>query len=121
MSGLKSLDLSENSIDELPAEIGNLLDIEQLSVRQNKLRRLPLLERCCKLKDLDVSFNQLESLDAGFFESLLSVVNLNLRDNKLVALPATIRSLNKLTRLDLSNNNLSGQEPDHTTLHSLYC
>ena len=54
---LKIIDLSENQIQELPVEIGELMHLEQLFCRQNKLKKLPKLAKCCKLKDWDLSFN----------------------------------------------------------------
>ncbi len=58
-------------------------------------------------KDWDMSFNQLNEIDEKSFDNLVSLVNLNLRDNQLVTIPSTIKVLQNIERLDLSNNNLS--------------
>ena len=50
LADLKIIDLSENQIQELPAEIGDLAHLEQLFCRQNKLKKFPKLTKCCKLK-----------------------------------------------------------------------
>ena len=105
---LKLLDLSENKVEELIKEVGYLENLEQLFISRNRVKKLPLLEKCCKLKDLDASFNQLVELDEKFFENLLLLVNFNLRDNQLKELPTTIYQLQSLERLDLTNNNLAG-------------
>ncbi len=104
---LKIIDISENQIEELPKQIGELVHIEQLYARQNKLKNLPYLEKCCKLKDWDVSFNKIKEIDDNCFDNLVSLVNFNLRDNQIDNLPKTIMKLQLLERLDLSNNNLS--------------
>jgi Leucine-rich repeat (LRR) protein len=54
-----------------------------------------------------MSFNQLNEIDEKSFDNLVSLVNLNLRDNQLVTIPSTIKVLQNIERLDLSNNNLS--------------
>lgn len=101
------LDISENKIERLIKELGELGHLEQLFVSRNKLSKFPVLEKCCKLKDLDISFNQLSELDENFFAHLMMLVNFNLRDNQLKELPKTIEQLQSLERLDLTNNNLT--------------
>jgi Leucine-rich repeat (LRR) protein len=49
-TNIRVIDVSENQIQELPHEIGDLMHLEQLFCRQNKLKKLPKLEKCCKLK-----------------------------------------------------------------------
>lgn len=49
---LKTLDLTHNQISELPTELGYMRSLEQLYIRHNKLRELPLLEHCGSLKVL---------------------------------------------------------------------
>jgi len=49
-TNIRIIDISENQIQELPREIGDLMHLEQLFCRQNKLKKLPKLEKCCKLK-----------------------------------------------------------------------
>lgn len=38
----------------------------------------------------------------------MSLINLNLRDNRIKVLPSTVRHLQSLERLDLTNNDLPG-------------
>ena len=47
---LTCIDLSENQIETIPKELGELANLEQLSLRQNKIKELIVLEKCCKLK-----------------------------------------------------------------------
>jgi internalin A len=99
--------MSENLIEELIYEIGGLTHLEQLFARHNKIKALPNLDGCCKLKDLDLSFNQIAQIDPVCFENIGYIVNMNLRDNKLTELPISVQHLQNLERLDLTNNNLT--------------
>ena len=47
---LKMIDISENQLESLPKEIGDLVNLEQFFVRHNKLKQFPYLEKCHKLK-----------------------------------------------------------------------
>ena len=47
---MKVLDLTHNQIAQLPKELGFMRSLEQLYIRHNKLKELPLLENCANLK-----------------------------------------------------------------------
>ena len=47
---MKVLDLTHNQIEQLPKELGYMRSLEQLYIRHNKLKELPLLENCANLK-----------------------------------------------------------------------
>lgn len=82
---LTHLNLSYNSLVEIPPSIALLFHLEELLLRENKLIRLP--DEICllpKIHMLDVSFNQLQSL------------------------PREIGNLPCLTRLNVSHNLLTG-------------
>ena len=49
----------------------------------------------------------ISEIDDDSFTHLASLVNFNLRDNQIATLPKTIKVLQTLERLDLSNNSLS--------------
>ncbi|XP_042482437.1 plant intracellular Ras-group-related LRR protein 4-like [Macadamia integrifolia] len=84
LSGLLTLDLSENRIVALPATIGRLSLLAKLDLRSNKISELP------------------ESIG-----DLFSLVYLNLGGNGLASLPAAIGRLSCLEELDVSSNQLS--------------
>ncbi|XP_042509459.1 plant intracellular Ras-group-related LRR protein 4-like [Macadamia integrifolia] len=84
LSGLVTLDLSENRIVALPTTIGRLSSLAKLDLHSNKIARLP------------------ESTG-----DLFSLVCLNLRGNDLTSLPTTIGRLSCLEELNLSLNQLS--------------
>lgn len=79
------LRLSHNSVASIPAEIGLLINLEELYVDNNKLTgALPAeIRKMTKLTQLDAS------------------------DNELTGIPAEIGQMKNLKTLDLSNNNLS--------------
>jgi len=50
VEGIRTLDLTHNQLTSLPKELGYMRSLEQLYVRHNKLKELPLLEHCSNLK-----------------------------------------------------------------------
>ena len=129
MTHLTELDLDNNQLEDLPAEIGNLTNLTELYLRNNQLKDLPaeignltnltlLILESNQLKDLpaeivnltnltrlDLDNNQLEDLPAEIV-NLTNLTGLYLANNRLEDLPAEIVNLTNLTRLDLDNNQL---------------
>ena len=62
---------------------------------------------CVCVKELYVGNNQIEQLEAEQLACLTSISLLELRDNKIKILPEEITSLSTLTRLDLTNNDIT--------------
>jgi Leucine-rich repeat (LRR) protein len=100
-------DLSLNgSLGELPPEIGNLTELDDLSVTSMNLRALPKeLGKCTKLTALRAYSNKLTTLppELGALVNLKQVV---LFSNELVSLPETIDGWVALTELELKWNKL---------------
>ena len=101
---LTHLNLSYNSIVEIPATIGLLLHLTELLLRENRLQELPdeiILMK--QLQLLDVSRNYLSKLpkDLGKLENLSK---LNVSYNYLEAIPLSLGSAPKLSVLLASNN-----------------
>src|ERR1039458_3534530 len=66
-SNASSLDLSGLGLTELPASIGQLTQLQQLNVSQNRLKSLPdAIGQLVQLQMLDVSKNELIALLADF-------------------------------------------------------
>ena len=64
--------------------LDSLKNIEFLSIRRNKLERIPKFgPDHAKLKHLDLSENQLEKIDAFTFRFLNNLESLNLSKNHL--------------------------------------
>nr|CAB3263548.1 ZF(RING)-19 zinc finger protein [Phallusia mammillata] len=82
LSNLKILDLHNNKITQLPAELGALTNLKVLNVENNQLTELP------------------QSIgDLKLLQTLL------LRDNLLNCLPNTVKNLKSLRTLDVSGTN----------------
>lgn len=112
LTNLKELDLSGNTLTKLPIEIGQLTNLEVLKLSGNRLTRLPKsLVRIQKLTILDLSNNQLSAVPVEI-TTLKHLKGLNLTANYLVDLPVEIGNLVNLNTFYLSENRLS-QLPVH--------
>ncbi|WP_017720442.1 leucine-rich repeat domain-containing protein [Kamptonema formosum] len=108
LSKLTWLDLSGNQLTELPTEIGSLTNLTRLDLRGNQLTGLPAeIGGLTNLTRLDLRGNQLTGLPAEI-GGLTNLTELNLSDNQLTELPAEIVRLINLTELDLGGNELTG-------------
>ncbi|NXH19809.1 LRC40 protein, partial [Bucco capensis] len=107
MRSLRQLDCTKNQLETVPSKLASMASLEQLYLRKNKLRALPELPSCKLLKELHAGENQIEILNAENLKHLNSLSVLELRDNKIQAVPEEITLLQKLERLDLANNDIS--------------
>jgi len=82
-NGQTKLDLSKNQLSELPAEIGQLVNLTTLDLSRNQLSELPI--------------------EIG---QLVNLTTLHLSGNKLSVLPVEVTQLVNLTTLDLEENPL---------------
>ncbi|CAL5973413.1 Conserved_hypothetical protein [Hexamita inflata] len=101
LANLKLLNLAQNQLKEV-CSFENLIKLENLDLSENKLKRINLLVGP-KLKNLDVSFNQLENADE--LKDCDSLEQLNVANNKIT----NINILNNLTNLvyfNISNNRI---------------
>ncbi|XP_019860291.1 PREDICTED: leucine-rich repeat-containing protein 40-like [Amphimedon queenslandica] len=106
MRNLTKLSLSENKLKALPPLVG-LERITEIDLSQNQLNEFPIIRPGNTLKSLLLSFNKIQTLQDDRLTHLSSLTILTLRENKLTMLPDSIVQLNKLERLDLTNNDLS--------------
>ncbi|KFO53663.1 Leucine-rich repeat-containing protein 40, partial [Corvus brachyrhynchos] len=107
MKSLRLLDCTKNYLETVPSKLATMASLEQLYLRKNKLRSLPEFPSCKLLKELHAGENQIEILNAENLKQLSSLCVLELRDNKIKAVPEEITVLQKLERLDLANNDIS--------------
>jgi len=84
---LKSLTITETSLESLPDSFGDLTNLLNLDLSKNKLKKLP------------------ES-----FINLTSIKNLDLSDNQLDEIPTVLWPLNDLIEFNISNNPLNDEE-----------
>ena len=103
---LESLKL-DNSISVLSSEIGELINLEELSLAGNDLTNLPRgIKRLLKLKQLDLSHNSFKIFPKEIGD-LPNLINLNLQYNELEIISGDIGQLKKLEYLDLKHNELT--------------
>ncbi|GAA0186858.1 scaffold/adaptor protein [Lithospermum erythrorhizon] len=93
-----NLVLMDESLQLLPA-------VETLDLSRNKFAKVDNLQKCTKLKHLDLGFSQLRTI-ASFSEVSCHIVKLVLRNNALTTLSG-IEHLKSLEGLDLSYNIIS--------------
>ena len=120
--GETKLDLSSKGLAELPPEIGQLTQLESLSVSNNQLTSLPPeIGQLTQLTKLDAHGNKLTSLPKDIGQ-LTKLADLEVRSNKLTSLPKDIGQLTELADLAVHHNLLASLPPkigQLTKLHSL--
>lgn len=85
LKGLRKLSLADNSLTELPPQIGRLLSLVWLSFARNRLVSLP----------------------EAAFASLIELKVLHLESNLIASFPLSLLRLKKLSVLDMSDNAIS--------------
>ena len=115
LTELSQLSLTNNKLTGgIPAGLGNLSKLTKLSLSNNKLSgAIPAeLGRLGLLESLDLSMNQLSGSIPGELGDLASLTSLRLLDNELSgAIPAALADLANLRSLIFSDNLLSGPIP----------
>lgn len=112
LANLHTLDLKRNRIESTSESLAKLRKLKFLDLRQNRLTVFPALPESAVLDQVFVGCNALTSVNE---DSVLRVKDsltvLDMRDNKLSALPSTIACLYRLKTLDLCNNDLADLPP----------
>ncbi|RSK37460.1 leucine-rich repeat domain-containing protein [Hymenobacter metallilatus] len=115
---VKSLDLDsyayryrefngEDSYDTLYARLGELYNLEELSLEASYLPALPPgFTKLKRLKKLNLSYNRLTQFPTDLYQ-LDSLEELNLERNWLDSIPPSIRQMERLRVLNLSSNQLT--------------
>jgi Leucine-rich repeat (LRR) protein len=122
------LDLSFNTITELPDFFGNILELQTFKIAHNYLADLPsVFAYLSKIKTLDLSFNALnffppqliylkmiqqlvlEGNNCVVFDErmpkvMLNLVTLNCKDCKITSIPESFGFMNHLVSMNFSNN-----------------
>lgn len=111
LQSLRILDLSNNQISSIPAELGALEHLQEVILSQNRLDKamkwtwLDQTAIKSNLKLLDITDNSLIKLPEQIGK-LYGLVNLKASKNMLVFLPQSLGRLSNLKYLDVSKNNL---------------
>jgi Leucine-rich repeat (LRR) protein len=108
-AALRELYLSDNELAELPDSIGGCASLEVLLAQRNRLAALPAgLGACASLLTLDVTGNALAEVAPAALAGLASVRALFFGSNKLQGLPAEIGLCASLEQLSVPSNQLRG-------------
>ena len=104
--GSTKLNLSKQSVDELPPELFELTSLTELDISDNNLRRLPPeIGDIANIEVLDISRNKITELPPEI-GNLKRLVKLDVSNNELTSIPEDIGKLANLTVLRLSANQL---------------
>jgi leucine-rich repeat protein SHOC2 len=107
LSALRQLSLGVNQLTSVPAEIGHITTLERLILSRNQLTSLPAeIWQLTALTELNLNGNQLTSVSAEIGQ-LTALRELNLNNNKLTSVPAEIGQLTSLTVLYINGNQLT--------------
>ncbi|WP_334055897.1 leucine-rich repeat domain-containing protein [Polaribacter sp. P097] len=124
---LKFLRLHNNRLGEdnpnfntdLPEDLGDLIDLEELTLYNNQLTKLPnSIGNLNKLTELRLENNDLTTLPSSI-GNLSSLEHLLLRNNAIETLPSSIGNLSNLKVLDLYTNRLTGLPDEIGNLSNL--
>ena len=108
LTNMQCLHLLNNQLRELPVEIGNLTNLVILDFKKNKLKTLPVeIGKLTNLRMLSLDDNQLTSVEG--IEQLTNLGGLSLANNQLTSVEG-VGQLTNLTYLSLSNNQLTSVE-----------
>lgn len=106
LTGLVSLDLSQNTLHVLPSSVSGCVGLQELDISENLLGSLPDLSPCSKLRSLIMFKNSLESFPETFFNGMNELAMLNCFNNKLSRLPEGVGLLPAIEELSLGSNKL---------------
>lgn len=104
---IRRLDLSKTKLREIPADVFELYNLEELVLAKNQLKAIPPdIKRLKNLRVLDLSRNKLESLPPEIGQ-LKNLEKLELGHNDLYVLPVEIGDCQSLEYLSIWENNIT--------------
>lgn len=108
LTTLRYLDLSTNQLVHICGAFSELINVEQLNLRENKVPHLRSgsLTGLMRVQYLNLDSNQISSIDVGTFQYLTNLVHLILSNNPLT----------QLTRLDFFSSRLLYIDVSHVGL-----
>ncbi|KAF3700687.1 Leucine-rich repeat-containing protein 57 [Channa argus] len=118
-NNLRTVDLSGNKIEVLPAAIGNFLQLKSLTLNSNRLTTIPSeIGKLKKLETLSLNGNGIQQLPPtlGLLKALRT---LSLAGNKISEFPSGLGSLRQLDLLDLSRNKIQNVPAEVSELQAI--
>jgi Leucine-rich repeat (LRR) protein len=105
-SELKSLDLRDNNMTQVPEALGQLTQLEELFLSFNKIKILPdNLGNLVHLKKLYIGYNKISVLPDSL-SNLENLTEIYMRNNRFSMIPETLIQLNDLKKIDLIKNDI---------------
>jgi len=96
----------KSSLLKIPEEVFDLTELEDLSIKNSKLKELPKeIGKLVNLNELDLFNNLIKELPEELF-TLKNLQTLNLGNNQINKLSSNIGNLENLVTLELSNNRI---------------
>ncbi|NWW49414.1 LRSM1 ligase, partial [Pedionomus torquatus] len=109
---VKVLDLHNNQLASLPADIGQLMSLQVLNLERNLLKCLPQsIGDLAQLQTLNVKGNKLKELPATV-SGLRSLRSLDISENLLQELPRVLAHVRTLETLTLDASSMTYPSPD---------
>jgi len=106
MTSLRRLNLSNNLLEQVPSELGQMTQLKRLNLSENKLRTVPnSFGGLVSLERFNVAHNGLTHISNEVFQNMNNLYSVDVQYNKLSALPASIAQQN-LRELIANNNAL---------------
>jgi Leucine-rich repeat (LRR) protein len=107
LTQLQVISIRQNkNIPKIPESIGNLINLRRLTYTENALAFLPhTISKLKSLEELDVAFNKLTFLPDSL-TNLKGLINLRVTENQISLLPEAIGNLTNLRYLNLYGNKL---------------
>lgn len=112
------LDLSKNKLTEVPNEVLQFKNLQELNLSKNKLTSLPSTFRFDDLRILDVSRNKFNIFPSGICQNV-ALRNLFMGKNEIKFIPECIGELQNLIVLDIWFNPLEDIPESLTKLRNL--
>ncbi|MFN6529609.1 leucine-rich repeat domain-containing protein [Nostoc sp. ChiSLP03a] len=110
-----------NNIKYLPSEIGNLTNLQFISIRSNQLTTLPkTFAKLINLKELNLSDNGILTLPAEIGQ-LINLRRLDVSANKLAEIPIFLNQIIMLEEINFNGNNLTNLPDSIFKLKNLKC
>ena len=104
LNNLENLTLGENSLTGLPEEMEKMIKLRELYMYDNNLKKIPnVIFNLTNLEILALQSNQITEIPEKI-DNLKKLKNLTIYKNKITKLPKQIASLEYLERLDVEEN-----------------
>lgn len=105
---ITNVNLSHNTITEIPDELCMLKNLVNLNIKYNKISTIPSsIKNLENLKKLDISHNEIEEIPEELY-LMKSLEVLNIKFNMVRWISSSIKGLENLIKLNVSNNRIRG-------------